>query len=366
MTGTPVPINHTALRRLATLGLDYVEVRRQILDVLQRTIGFDIGVASTVDPATVLWTSCVVNGSGVSPEQHELLFQNEYCQDDIHKIDWLARRQHPVGVLSLVDEPTRRSSQRYMWMKQGGLVDELRSALMRGRNCWGSLILYRFGDSKEFSRQDAELVASLAPLLAQVIRNTLLRYAATYAADSPDAPGVVTVDEKGHIHAVSGTAEYWLEDLRSDHPEPAVIRSLILQLRTSSDGMVSAVAPGRSGRWIRLHASWLGLDGVGKAAVVLEPTRPVELAEILCRAYDLTDRQRQVAMWVARGLSSKEMASELGISPMTVNDHLKAVFSKVGVQSRQQLIANLFFDHCLPLRKQGATPSPYGWFLGKD
>ncbi len=157
-----------------------------------------------------------------------------------------------------------------------------------------------------------------------------------------------------------------LDDLHADHPEPAVIRSLVLQLRANNNGTASAVAPGRSGRWIRLHASWLEPDSTAKAAVVLEATRPVELAGILCRAYNLTDRERQVTMWVARGLSSKEIASELEISPMTVNDHLKAVFSKVGVQSRQQLIANLFFDHCLPLRKQEATPGPYGWFLGKD
>jgi hypothetical protein len=46
-----------------------------------------------------------------------------------------------------------------------------------------------------------------------------------------------------------------------------------------------------------------------------------------------------------------------------VQDHLKAVFAKVGVQSRGELVAMLYLQHYEPRREAEATPSPYGWYL---
>ncbi|ABW16490.1 transcriptional regulator, LuxR family [Parafrankia sp. EAN1pec] len=55
-----------------------------------------------------------------------------------------------------------------------------------------------------------------------------------------------------------------------------------------------------------------------------------------------------VARAVARGLSNQEIAGELFLSPHTVRDHLKAVFAKVGVGSRGELVAKLFAEHYGP------------------
>ncbi|MBI4332482.1 MAG: LuxR family transcriptional regulator [Chloroflexi bacterium] len=244
-----------------------------------------------------------------------------------------------------------------------GIADELRCALMLGQDCWGSLIIYRSGQAGKFTPQDAAVVGSLGPLMAEMIRFTLLRQAIAQPADLPEAPGAVVVDREGTIESMSEAARPLLDDLNEGYPGPVALYSLAADLWNGQKAMAFSVAPGRSGRWIRLHASWLEPEGRRKIVVVVEPARPAELAGVLARAYGLTGREREVTMWIARGLSSKEMASELGITPMTVNDHIKAVFSKVGVQSRQQLVATLFFDHCLPRRQHGATPGPYGWFL---
>jgi DNA-binding NarL/FixJ family response regulator len=52
----------------------------------------------------------------------------------------------------------------------------------------------------------------------------------------------------------------------------------------------------------------------------------------------LTSREEEVVRLVARGLSNKAIARELGISPRTVEGHLNHVFDKVGTTSRTELV----------------------------
>jgi DNA-binding NarL/FixJ family response regulator len=50
----------------------------------------------------------------------------------------------------------------------------------------------------------------------------------------------------------------------------------------------------------------------------------------------LTPRERQVLGGVARGLTNRQIAQELGISAATVKDHLSSVLGKLGVANRTQ------------------------------
>jgi DNA-binding CsgD family transcriptional regulator len=53
----------------------------------------------------------------------------------------------------------------------------------------------------------------------------------------------------------------------------------------------------------------------------------------------LTPQERQVAQMVRRGLSNKDVAAQLFVSPRTVEFHLRNVFTKTGVTSRGELTA---------------------------
>jgi DNA-binding NarL/FixJ family response regulator len=52
----------------------------------------------------------------------------------------------------------------------------------------------------------------------------------------------------------------------------------------------------------------------------------------------LTPQERQVALLVRRGMSNKDVAGHLFVSPRTVDFHLRNVFSKTGVTSRAELV----------------------------
>ena len=47
-----------------------------------------------------------------------------------------------------------------------------------------------------------------------------------------------------------------------------------------------------------------------------------------------TTREREVLRLVAQGLRTSEVAAALGLSPRTVDVHLRAIYRKLGVRSR--------------------------------
>jgi DNA-binding CsgD family transcriptional regulator len=55
----------------------------------------------------------------------------------------------------------------------------------------------------------------------------------------------------------------------------------------------------------------------------------------------LTHREREVALLVADGLRSREVAERLAIAPQTVKSHLKTIFDKLGVRNRVELARRL-------------------------
>ena len=57
--------------------------------------------------------------------------------------------------------------------------------------------------------------------------------------------------------------------------------------------------------------------------------------------YNLTIREKDVVNELLKGLTYKEIASVLGISASTVNDHLKNIYIKMDVRTKSELISKL-------------------------
>jgi DNA-binding CsgD family transcriptional regulator len=92
---------------------------------------------------------------------------------------------------------------------------------------------------------------------------------------------------------------------------------------------VTAVGKGRT----QLH---LWREGVPTAVPPSGEPAPAPAA-----ADGLTQREREVALLVADGLRSREVAERLGIASQTVKSHLKTIFDKLGVRNRVELARRL-------------------------
>lgn len=75
--------------------------------------------------------------------------------------------------------------------------------------------------------------------------------------------------------------------------------------------------------------------------LLAEPTNPASRGEWpeLAEPAELPRRQREVLAGLLAGSSVKEIASQLGISPYTVNDYIKALYRRYQVSSRGELMA---------------------------
>ncbi len=88
-----------------------------------------------------------------------------------------------------------------------------------------------------------------------------------------------------------------------------------------------------------IEAAALEGRGNGEIAVTLRDGTAGETFDRLSRTYALTRRERQVVTALAAGLDTRAAAERLSISRHTLQDHLKSVFSKIGVNSRRELVA---------------------------
>lgn len=59
------------------------------------------------------------------------------------------------------------------------------------------------------------------------------------------------------------------------------------------------------------------------------------------RVYALSRRESELVTLVLAGLDTRAITRRLFISRYTVQDHLKAVFAKIGVHSRRELVTKL-------------------------
>ena len=61
-------------------------------------------------------------------------------------------------------------------------------------------------------------------------------------------------------------------------------------------------------------------------------------SDIAERLAALTEREQQVATLACGGLSNKKIAEQMGLTEGTVKAHLHAIYDKLHVQSRTELI----------------------------
>jgi DNA-binding CsgD family transcriptional regulator len=332
------------LERLSGSGLDCDSLRREAIADLQRVIGFDRWCWPLADPETLLPASGIALHDYVAAVSRSL--ELEYSTDEFAAKPVLARRTNAAASMSAETRgDLSRSSRWDEAMRPVGIGDVAAVACRDALGCWGWIEAYRDRSDHSFQDEDLELLASVAPSLGSALRRNMYADGPSMEAET-FGPGVIVLDHTLTPVSSTAAARSWLDSF-PDAPMlaafdmlPAVIYPAAATARTGTSGAgTHAIVQAVDRRWVMIEAAMLEGDDVGQIAVTLRAATATETFKLLCRAYALSERERQVVAALVAGLDTRSVAQRLFISRYTVQDHLKSVFAKTGVRSRRELLA---------------------------
>jgi DNA-binding CsgD family transcriptional regulator len=363
------------LVRFVQPGIDLVALGHGLTERISRHVPLDGSCWHTMDPATTIFTTGYTEGFDAEVG-FPLLVANEFFVPDFNKFRDLGRAPRSAASLVQATEGRIERSPRYAsLLRIYGAVDELRAVFRIGGAVWGALVASRDGIHQPFTKAEVDFFVRIGPLVASAYRRALVSGAATTEGHA-DGPGLVIMSADGAIESMTPAGERWMEELGLPVGEShrhagygTAVRAVDAMARAAGLGRLPASMQPRlrlrtmGGDWLVLHASLLDGRADGRVAIILEPARPAEVAAILLEGYGLTPRERDVVSLVLQGRSTQEMAAELGLSPYTVQDHLKSIFSKFGVSSRSELVGRVFQRDYLP-RINEAPVAADGFFAG--
>ncbi|MFB7128502.1 MULTISPECIES: LuxR family transcriptional regulator [unclassified Kitasatospora] len=335
------------VRELAGAGLTAPEVFRRADELLRPVLEFDAVCWHTADPATGLVNS--VQSEDLTLDAFEHAVRLEVWADDVATFPEIRRSGVQAETLSRATRGSLRESVRFReQVRPAGFGDELRAVFDAAGGMWGCAAFLRAPDRGPYLEGQRQLADAAARHLGNALRACHVPAGPPEEADA--GPAVLVLDRRNRLQALSGPAEELLARLADPTPTsltvPTGVAMAAEQARRAAHGLPVPQAPvrvwSRDDRWYLLHGSALRDGGAaGAVTVVASPASPAEVMPLYLAAYGLTAREREVALLLVRGGDTRDVSRALAMTPYTVQDHLKSVFTKTGVGSRQELIARI-------------------------
>ena len=229
-----------------------------------------------------------------------------------------------------------------------GVQDVLMAVLRDRHGTWAFLDLWR--RDGVFRDDEVSALAAALPVLTTQLRACVAR---SFAAPAPTGsarpgPGVLLLTDD--LVPVAGTPALndWLATLlppaADAGPVPASALNVAAQLLAVEAGVDDhrplarvSVTPGT---WLTVSAERLTRATAGASiAVGYGVSSATDRLDVFVRAHGLSARERDVVRAVATGADTRGVGRALGISELTVQDHLKAIFARTGAASRADLLA---------------------------
>lgn len=322
---------------------DPLRLLERVAALVRAEIPYVVAGWLLVDPETMLITG--VHAESVPREQHLALIECELTEDDVNKFFELASREVPAASLSAATDGDLARSVRWSRIyRPCGYGDELRAVFAAGSTAWGHACLTRLASDPFFSVAEVRLLAALCPHIGHGIRTSLLLSGPPPDASGTGSPALVVLTDDGAVESVTTQAREWLGRIDDEALESTIVLHEVAQqsrvlARDGAGRVACARTRSRGGEWLVVRGA--RLEGGGRTALVLEPARRSDIAPVLLRVHQLTDREREVTQLLLTGMPISAIAERLWITPETLRGHVKAVFAKLGVNSRPQLAALL-------------------------
>jgi DNA-binding CsgD family transcriptional regulator len=336
------------LIRLGDANLDSTSLRREVIAELKIAIGFDRWCAPLVDPETR------IAHTGIGETDHladmPLLQQHDASVGEPNSGAALSAGHDRVGILSTVTRGDLARSRRWREsLERHGTGDELRVLAADQRGCWGRFDVWRDKGDRPFSADDAQFLREVSSALGRAVRRTTVGDREKPSSVPPPA-GVLVIDANLQAHRTTPATKEWFRLLNPAavpylNGIPSLVWTIVGRLLAAERGENPDRAPrirvrAGDGCWAVVEAARLGGDR-DPIAVSVHSAGAEEVLDLLARAHGLTVREGELLRLIVDGLDTPAIAARLVISRYTVQDHLKAIFRKIGVNSRLGLLTGL-------------------------
>lgn len=317
------------------------DLRIAILDVVRTVVPFDHYVWLLTDPESCV--GCLPLADVPDMREIPTLIRLRYLNAENRWSDPASRTVSTLAATA-VDGAPRSSWREHLATHR---VNDVITTLLRDQfGCWGFIDLWRV-DGTAFSPTECAHLAELAAMITTGVRRSLL---ATFETSSGSLdhhePAIVLLGDDLRLLTQTAQADTYLRALLpgAGPPVPAVVYNVGAQLLTRERKIDANPAQARlplAGRWVTVRAARTGpTHGAATAiAVSIEPATPAERTDVYARSAGLTGREMQLLELLVNGADTRSVAGHLFISQHTVQDHLKSIFAKCGLQTRKAIIA---------------------------
>ena len=326
--------------------LDPEQARLAAIEELRRAVGFERWCWPLTDPDSGLAMSGIAEFD-IWPSLPRFVALQEHG-DILSKPRLLFGPQASIALSALTDGAIERSRTWKECLEPYGIGDMLLTACREREGCWGSVELMRDSDDRAFNDDEVRLLNDVSSMLGTLLRRTLARSWRQQPSDAgTPPPGTLVLDRELTASGWTSPAREWLEQLQPGGMLPAAVYEIGTRVLAQKESGAGESLPARvrirtaAGRWSVVEGAMLEGGDEDRVAITLRAATADDVADILCRAHGLTPRERELVGLLRAGLATKGVSDSLGISPYTVQDHLKAIFDKTGVHSRSELISHL-------------------------
>jgi DNA-binding CsgD family transcriptional regulator len=346
-----------AVNKMAASSRTLQEFEAVVLPVLRTC--FDLSVCSLSNRRVALSEiPDRVVFCGVQP-QLEVKYQRDYrwLRNPVRQRVARADAARPDGILDSQDvfeDPASRQERLYqVFHKPSQMERSLAVVLRSGNGGTARLGLWRSGESRGFDSHDFLKLRCVTPVLVNTYgrlsgedRSALdLLSEVLEPADLRDP--LVVLDNRKKIIFANAAGEAAMAQLpwgRLEERGRAVPIPNTDRCGRADRGQTSWTAPSLGSSSVSVRVIALS-DRFGRGYLLrLSPLSPHDEVKDDGLDQKLSQRELEVARAVAQGLSTKRIAQELSLSVFTVQDHIKALYRKTGVNSRVGL-ARLVMDH---------------------
>ena len=303
---------------LATSKIELAEYRYWALAQLQDLIDFDGAIWSNGHQQTVRFHNhTLVN---VTESLTKSLLDNLSINPLVDKL--FDNLGSPIDMRDLMTDKDFYCSEIYLkCFKPNGIERILSSIHLDERTGLFTLLsLYRFEREKPFSEQDKQMQKQALYHLLTAAKHALflqLEHSNDSQIKAHKNSHKAICDTQGYFHQVQTS---FIDLLERYYPTNNGANSSLLKLPFALDLALQAYE----------------VDGL---QVELKPFNDLVIVEIWPQGPldSLSLREREIVQTLAKGLTFKEAARELDLSPSTVSNHLYRIYQKLNIGSKSEL-----------------------------